>query len=136
MEITIKVDGASRGNPGPSAVAWAIWWGDALVDQGSEYRGDYLTNNLVEWQALYQGLSHALKQGFGGENITLKGDSQLVIKQMTGEYRCKKDDLRIWFDKSNQIADRLGKVRFEHIPREDNLLADSLANEALNEHGY
>lgn len=135
MTSTIQVDGASRGNPGPSAVAWIIQHDESIVDEGAEFVGEG-TNNRAEWIALTRGLERAREQDWVDRNLTVQGDSELVIKQITGVYRCRDEDLRRWFDKASGLIDHFEEVGFEHIPREQNELADALANEVLDEQGY
>lgn len=134
MTTIIQVDGASRGNPGPSAVAWVIKQDQSIIDRGAEFVGEG-TNNRAEWIAVTRGLGRA-RELYLGTVLTLQGDSELVIKQMTGEYRCRDPELQMWFSEANELVAEFEVVEFEHIPREQNELADWMANKVLNQQGY
>ncbi|WP_353635160.1 ribonuclease HI [Halobacterium sp. NMX12-1] len=123
-------DGASRGNPGPAAVGWVLVSGDGIVAEGSERIGR-ATNNQAEYEALLAVLEAAAEFGF--DEIEIRGDSQLVEKQVKGAWDTNDPELR---EKRVRVRELLG--RFEdwsltHVPREVNDRADELANEALDD---
>jgi len=128
--ITINFDGGSRGNPGPAGIGVVLSAEDGtpLVTLG-KYIG-VATNNMAEYMALILGLREATK--FGATKIRVRGDSELVIKQMRGEYRVKNPALKQLFDQAQILVDRFESVGFEHNVREHNSLADKLANLAMD----
>jgi ribonuclease HI len=126
---TIHIDGASRGNPGPAAYALVI----ARPGQADWEESSCLgrtTNNIAE----YTGLTRALERAsqLGGRKLTVFSDSELLVKQMNGEYRVKNADLRMLYDKANDLIEEFETVNIKHVYREDNKRADQLCNEALD----
>ncbi len=137
MQFTLYADGGSRGNPGPSGAGAVVF--DALgkrVVEVSDYLGD-TTNNVAEYEAVLRGLGALLKE-FGEEHlktvgVLVKMDSELVIKQMRGEYKVKHPNLiGRHLEIKNLLARHFGTVEFMHIPREQNADADALANQAMD----
>jgi ribonuclease HI len=125
-------DGGSRGNPGQAAIAWIIEdpvRGEVLKE-GYERIG-VETNNVAEYRALIEGLKAA--ERFHPNRLICHLDSELVVKQLNGEYRVKMESLQAFFDEIKKLADELADVVFTHIPREDNYRADALVNRALDE---
>lgn len=125
-------DGGSRGNPGQAAIAYILEdpiRGEVLKE-GKERIG-VETNNVAEYRALIEGLKAAEK--FHPNRLICHLDSELVVKQLNGEYKVKMPALQIFFDEIKAIADTLSDVVFMHIPREDNYRADALVNRALDE---
>lgn len=125
-------DGGSRGNPGQAAIGWIIEdpiRGEVLKE-GNERIG-VETNNVAEYRALIEGLKAA--QSFHPNRLICHLDSELVVKQVNGEYRVKMPTLQAFFDEIKRIADELPDVLFVYIPREDNYRADALVNRALDE---
>jgi ribonuclease HI len=131
--ITINFDGGSRGNPGPAGlgVVLSAEDGTPLVTSG-KYIGA-ATNNVAEYMALIHGIREAEK--LGAKKIRIRGDSELVIKQMRGEYRVKNPALKNLFDQAQSLVARFESVTFEHNLREHNSLADRLANRAMDRKG-
>ncbi len=128
----IWVDGAARGNPGEGGA------GAYLEISGCEPlgRGEYLgnaTNNVAEYRALLLGLKMANELNIKAAEIC--SDSELMIKQMTGEYRVKNEALKNLFSMAQKAAGRLESVSYRHVPREENVEADRLANMALDARG-
>jgi len=127
---TLRCDGGSRGNPGPGALGYV------LVDpRGREVdaRGEPLgvvTNNVAEYRALIAGLEAAARHQ--ADPLTVCMDSELVVRQMTGEYRVKHAGLKPLHVEAKRAAERLRSVRFVAVGREDNARADRLVNEALD----
>jgi ribonuclease HI len=129
-KITIHIDGASKGNPGPAAIGIAFFDNGALIDEISECIGEK-TNNFAEYTALIKALEASLEKGF--ENIEIKSDSELVVKQIKKEYKVKDADMRELFEKANVLIDKFLNFEITHIRREENSKADKLANKALKQ---
>jgi ribonuclease HI len=129
-EVVIYTDGASRGNPGPAAAGVAIFSTDGqLIEEISLKLGNQ-TNNFAEYTALIEGLKAAVEGG--AKSVVVKADSQFMIRQMLGEYKVKTETIKPLYQESKRLAAEFQKVKFEHIPREENKHADRLANDALD----
>ena len=126
--ITINIDGASKGNPGPASIGIAFQKDKDLIKEVSEFIGNH-TNNFAEYTALIRALEISLECGF--QEIEIKSDSELVVKQTNRIYKVKDADIKDLFDKVNLLIERLSSFKITHIPREENLKADKLANQAL-----
>ncbi|WP_020221918.1 ribonuclease HI [Halarchaeum acidiphilum] len=123
-------DGASRGNPGPAAVGWVLVSpGDGIVAEGSETIGS-TTNNRAEYEALIAVLEAAARFGF--DEVEIRGDSQLVAKQVTGEWNTNDPALRERRVRVRELLREFDDWSITHVPREVNEHADDLANEALD----
>ena len=128
---TLRCDGGSRGNPGPAA------YGFVLTDpEGREVvaRGAFIgtaTNNVAEYSGLIAGLGAAAELGASPLQVVM--DSELVIRQMTGQYRVKHEGLKPLYRDARSAAARLGQVTYSSVRRDDNGRADGLVNEALDE---
>lgn len=134
MENLVKMytDGGSRGNPGPAGIGI---WVETMDKKYSEFIGN-ATNNVAEYKALIFGLQK-LKQLLGkgktkDYQIECYLDSELVVKQLNHEYKLKDENVKINFIEIWNLMLDFGKVTFSHIPREKNKIADSLANEAMD----
>ena len=123
-------DGASRGNPGPAAVGWVLVSGDGIVAEGSERIGR-ATNNQAEYEALLAVLEAA--DEFGFDEIEIRGDSQLVEKQVKGAWDTNDPELREKRVRARELLERFEDWSLTHVPREVNDRADELANEALDD---
>lgn len=124
-------DGGSRGNPGRAAVAYIIE--DPARGEILEQRGEVIgteTNNVAEYRALIAGLRAA--ERFHPNRLICHLDSELVVKQLNGEYRVKMPSLQTFVDDIRSLAAEFPDVVYQHIPREDNWRADKLVNEALD----
>jgi ribonuclease HI len=128
--FTINVDGASRGNPGHSAAGWVIRDADGqvLIEEGA-YLGEE-TNNRAEYLALLFALEDAML--LSAEHVTVRSDSELLVKQMTGAYRVKNKVLKGFFERAKRLAGGFKSFHIEHVPREENRDADRAANEAID----
>jgi ribonuclease HI len=128
--ITIEFDGGSRGNPGPAGIGVVLRAQDGtpLVTLG-RFIGR-ATNNVAEYRALITGLEKAKE--LGAKRILIRGDSELIIKQMRGEYRVKNPDLRNLYDEAQFLLHQFDEARMEHNLRDNNKLADKLANKAMD----
>lgn len=140
MKLIIHTDGASRGNPGPSSYGFTIHDEDGklLVKRG-KYIGE-ATNNVAEYTAVLEALKHVSSlprvksRGIKGyvSGIDLYADSKLVAEQLSGRFKVKAKHLKPIIEKIKILALELGGVSYNHIPRSKNMLADSLANLALD----
>jgi ribonuclease HI len=126
-ESVLHFDGACRGNPGPAATGYVLETTTETIEDGRPLEDH--TNNEAEYKALLDGLETALSNGV--TDITIKGDSQLIIRQVTGEYDCNADNLAPLLD---DVRGRLAVFHswsIEHVPREQNADADTAANNAI-----
>ncbi len=130
MKARLWTDGGSRGNPGPAAYAFVLEAEDGTVLEARGVAIGVATNNVAEYAALVAGLGQALEHGV--TELDVRSDSELMVKQMRGEYRVKNKDLQALFLDASQSARRIGGVSFTHVRREHNELADRLVNEALD----
>ena len=134
--LIIYTDGASKGNPGPAAVgavlAVADPTGDPVpVEEISEYIGE-TTNNVAEYSAVIQALTRAAE--LGARDVELRTDSELLTKQLSGEYRVRNEGLKPLFAEVTRLQDRFDSCTFVHVKREYNVHADKLANAAIKAH--
>ena len=130
MKARLSTDGGSRGNPGPAAYGYVLEAEDGTV---LDARGEAIgtaTNNVAEYSGLIAGLASALERGV--EEVEVISDSELLVKQMRGEYKVKNETLRELVDDAQTLADRLKRVSYTAVRREHNELADRLVNEALD----
>jgi ribonuclease HI len=130
MRATLWTDGGARGNPGPAAYAFVLEAEDGTVLEARGEAIGHATNNVAEYAALVAGLRRAAELGVTA--LELRSDSELMVKQMRGEYRVKNKDLQELFLDASRAARRLGEVTYTHVRREHNELADRLVNEALD----
>jgi ribonuclease HI len=129
--LTIHTDGASRGNPGPAAFAYTISRDGHDDIEEADVVGR-MTNNQAEYTALVRALEHAIELG-KDYRVVVKSDSELMVKQVKGEYRVKNAELRPLFEQALALCDRFrGEVVLEHVPRAENARTDALCNEALD----
>ena len=130
MKAKLFTDGGSRGNPGPAAYGFVLEAEDGTV---LDARGEAIgiaTNNVAEYSALIAGLERA--RLLAVTEVEVVSDSELLVKQMRGEYKVKSETLRGLFEQASGLANRLGLVRYTAVRREHNELADRLVNEALD----
>ena len=125
-----NVDGGSRGNPGPAGYGVRIERDDGEVVELKEALGT-ATNNVAEYRGLIGALTWAVQQGV--TKLRIRSDSELLVKQMRGEYRVKNPGLQPLYEEARSLARQIGHVTFEHVRREFNKDADRLANEAMDE---
>ena len=123
-------DGASRGNPGPAAIGWVLVTDDGIVAEGGE-RIDDTTNNRAEYEALVRVLEVAREYGFS--EVNARGDSELIVRQVRGEYETNQPDLRERRVTVRELLDDFEEWTLEHVPRDVNDRADARANEALDD---
>jgi ribonuclease HI len=133
VKARLFTDGGARGNPGPAAAAYVLEAedGGTLAAHGEAI--GVATNNVAEYQALVAGLAKALELGI--DELEVVSDSELLVKQMRGEYRVKNAALAELSLEAARLGRRLGRVRYTAVRREHNELADRLVNEALDSAG-
>jgi ribonuclease HI len=130
MKGRLSTDGGARGNPGPAAYGYVLESDDGhVLDARGEAIG-VATNNVAEYRGLIAGLEKALELAV--TNLEVVSDSELVVKQMQGDYKVKNETLRELHEQASELAHRLDKVSYTAVRREHNDLADRLVNEALD----
>lgn len=133
MRARLFTDGGARGNPGPAAFAYVIETEDGTVLAAHGEAIGVATNNVAEYRALVEGLRKAAELQL--DELEVVSDSELLVNQMRGDYKVKNEALReLWLDASD-LERKLGKVTYTAVRREQNELADSLVNEALDASG-
>ena len=130
MRATLSTDGGSRGNPGPAAYAYVLEAEDGTVLAAHGEAIGVATNNVAEYSALVAGLEKAVEVGVN--ELEVISDSELMVKQMRGEYRVKNEALRDLSAQASRLAREVGSVSYKAVRREQNKLADRLVNEALD----
>ena len=130
MKARLYTDGGARGNPGPAASAYVLETEDGpVLDACGETIG-VATNNVAEYRALVAGLAKALELGV--DELDVVSDSELLVKQMNGEYRVKNAALIDLSLEAARLGRQIGSVRYRAVRRAENEFADSLVNEALD----
>ena len=130
MKARLFTDGGARGNPGPAAAAYVLEADDGTV---LDARGETIgiaTNNVAEYRALVAGLEKAVELGVG--ELEVVSDSELLVKQMNGDYRVKNQALIERSLEASRLARQLARVRYTAVRRAQNELADRLVNDALD----
>ena len=127
--LKIFSDGAAKGNPGPASI------GASLINDGHEVASisqeiGIATNNVAEYKALEAALVKALELGY--KNVSINADSELMIKQLKGEYKVKNSDLKVIYNSITTLLNKFDSKTLQHIPRDENKRADQLANLAFN----
>jgi ribonuclease HI len=131
VEWLLMVDGAARGNPGEAGCGAVICDETGAVrKEVGRYLG-YATNNVAEYEALLMGLE-ALAQ-LGGRRVVIQSDSELLVRQLNGQYRVKDEKLKLLYGKALASLRWLDTYRIIHVPREKNRRADRLANRAIDD---
>jgi len=128
MPLIIFTDGASLGNPGPMGIGVVAYRNQEKVMEMSEYLGEG-TNNIAEYTAVVMALEFARESG--EKDVQIKADSQLIVRQLNGEYKTRDPKLRALKRKIEELRAGMD-VRFEHIPREKNGEADRLSKEGAD----
>jgi ribonuclease HI len=130
VKVTVHVDGGARGNPGPAAIA-AVLTGEegALLEERGERIGE-ATNNVAEYRALLLGIERAA--ALGADEVELVGDSELIVKQVRGEYKVKDPNLRELHRQVRTALERFRRWSVRHVRREENAAADALVNATLD----
>lgn len=128
-EATLNIDGGSRGNPGPASYAVVLSRSGRTVIEEADTIGT-ATNNVAEYTALVRGLELAAEQGV--QDLAVLSDSELLVKQMNGEYRVKSAELQDLYRQAGELRQRFRVVKLSHVRREQNKRADFLCNEAMD----
>ena len=130
MRARLFTDGGARGNPGPAAYGFVLEADDGTVLAAEGQAIGVATNNVAEYSGLVAGLRKALELHV--PDVEVVSDSELLVKQMRGEYRVKNEALRALFVEASALARGLQSVEYRHVKRAHNELADRLVNEALD----
>jgi ribonuclease HI len=130
VKAKLSTDGGARGNPGPAAYGYVLEGDDGTVLAAHGEAIGVATNNVAEYSALIAGLEKALELAVA--EVEVVSDSELLVKQMTGEYRVKSETLRELVDEAARLARRFDRVSYTAVRREHNELADRLVNKALD----
>jgi len=128
-KLVIHTDGASRGNPGRAAIGAILRDEKGALGATISKSIGKTTNNQAEYRAVIAALEKAASLGV--ENVELNSDSELIVRQIKGQYRVKKDTLRPLYENVMQLKSRFASFKIKHVPRERNKEADKLANAAL-----
>jgi len=132
LKLVVNVDGGARGNPGPAAVGVVIRdAGGEVIADAAEPVGN-ATNNVAEYRALIRGIELAAQHG--ATELELYGDSELVVKQIGGEYKVKDAALKPLHAQARAALSAFERWSFSHVRREQNAEADALVNQALDAH--
>jgi len=127
--VTLHTDGGARGNPGPAGIGFVLVLPDKTEIAHGEYIGE-TTNNQAEYQALLAGLERALSLGV--REIDCYLDSELVVKQLNGQYKVKHEDMKLLWSDVGDLKRKFSSISFTHVMRVKNKKADALVNKALD----
>lgn len=128
-KLVLYTDGASKGNPGKGGYGYVVEENNKILETGYAPLGR-VTNNIAEYIAIIKGLEKCLD--LKADEVELRSDSELIIKQLKGEYKVRSQNLLPLFENVKKLCSMLSHVSFIHINREKNTLADKLANKAIN----
>ena len=129
IPVVLYTDGGARGNPGPAAIGGAAFRGERELFRFARRIGER-TNNQAEYRALIYGLAELKRLGVRQAECRL--DSELIVRQLEGLYRVKQSELKPLWQQATELAESLESIKFVHIMRTDNALADGLVNVALD----
>lgn len=130
MKLIVNVDGGARGNPGPAAIGVVVRDGSGeIIEETAEPIGR-ATNNVAEYRALIRGIGRAA--ALGADEVELIGDSELIVKQVLGQYKVKKPDLKALHAEAKAALADFSAWSIRHVLREQNAEADALVNQALD----
>ncbi len=130
MKARLSTDGGARGNPGPAAFGYVLETEDGHVLAAHGEAIGRATNNVAEYRGLVAGMAKAAELGV--TELEVVSDSELLVKQMQGEYRVKNESLRALWEEASDLERRFAHVRYTAVRRAHNELADRLVNEALD----
>jgi ribonuclease HI len=130
LELLVHIDGAARGNPGPAAWAYVIFQGGNILLEHGERLPRPTTNNVAEYTALVKALEKAAE--LRATVVKVRSDSELLVKQMNGQYRVKNENLLALYQEARRLSQHFADVSVRHVYREQNQDADRLCNEALD----
>ena len=131
-KFIMNFDGCSKGNPGLAGVGAVIYCLDDEIWSGSLFLGKNATNNQSEYTGLIFGLQQAIDMKI--KTLMVKGDSQLVINQMTGKYKCNSENIIELYKKAKELEKEFEKIYFVHVLRNLNKRADQLSNDAIKDY--
>lgn len=137
MNLIVNTDGASRGNPGPASYGYVIRSTDGVILHQEGHTLGITTNNVAEYTGVLKALEY-IKEKYAHKaphNIKVVADSILIVRQLAGLYKIKSPGLKPIFEQIKIIEMDLGNVTYTQVPREQNFIADKLANQALDR-GY
>jgi ribonuclease HI len=130
VKLVVHVDGGARGNPGPAAAAAVVSTPDGdVLDEAHELLG-VVTNNVAEYRGLLLGLQRARQ--LGADEVEVVNDSELVAKQINGQYKVKHPDMKPLYAEARKALEGFGRWRVRSVPRAQNAAADALVNQALD----
>lgn len=132
MSVVLRTDGGSRGNPGPAGAGFVIERDGDILCRGGRFLGA-TTNNVAEYEALIWGLENVSAMGFA--DVTVFADSELLVRQVNGQYRVKNEGLKPLFLRALELLRSFASYRVSHVRREQNAEADAMANEAMDSRG-
>jgi ribonuclease HI len=132
--IVIYTDGGARGNPGPAGAGAVIIDGKKTYEL-KKYLGERQTNNFAEYEAVALALAQAKKLGFTDRSLEIRMDSQLVVEQLSGNWKIKEAGLKAQAEKVRALLKDFPSYKFLYVPRAQNKEADRLVNEAIDEAG-
>jgi len=134
--IYTNSDGGARGNPGPGAVAAIVRKDGEILTKSSKFIGEAVTNNTAEYEGLIHALELALSVTKG--DIVCCLDSELVVKQLLGEYKVRNPNILILFLKVQELQEKFKSIKYKHVSREDNFqtIVDEMLNDELDNQGY
>ena len=131
--VVAYIDGGARGNPGPAGYGVRVEAGDGSVIEELNGAIGVTTNNVAEYQGLLAALAYLDEHGY--HDVLIRSDSELLTKQMLGQFRVRHPRLQPLYEQAQTLVARLGQVRFERVPRAENTAADRLANAAMDSAG-
>jgi ribonuclease HI len=125
----LEFDGCSKGNPGRAGAGAVLYEGTREIWSDAKYVGDKETNNVAEYTGLIMGLHEACRRNIS--RLLVRGDSELIIKQMNGQYAVKSENIRHYHQAAKDLANQFKWIEFRHVYRKDNARADELSNKGL-----
>jgi len=128
--VTVRTDGGARGNPGPAGIGFTVEQSGAELFGAGAFIGSQ-TNNVAEYAAIVWGVENCLAAGY--RDILVLADSELVVKQLNGQYRVKNAGLKPLYAAAVRVAGGAAAIQYRHIPRAENAVADAYANGAMDE---
>jgi ribonuclease HI len=129
LHYCMMFDGCSKGNPGPAGAGAVIYLNNSEIWSRAIYVGSRETNNMAEYTGLLLGLNEAVRRKL--RVLTVKGDSEVVIKQMLGKYKVKSENLLDIYNQAKDLEKHFDKIDYIHVYRHLNIRADALSNEGL-----
>ena len=128
-QAVLRTDGGSRGNPGPAGAGFVIEVAGDIICRGGRFLGS-VTNNIAEYEALIWGLENVSALGYS--DVAVFADSELLVKQLNGQYRVKNEGLKPLFARASALLHGFARSKVSHVRREYNAAADTMANEAMD----